>query len=162
MKKTIIDKKCIKSQLFISSYARMDFIATTHAGRSCSPILLIQNSGCDYKCSFNMRCRSLLHKLKQDQIWWLLYGIAGDPLLRGFDCTEVYGDAIRTFRIIYLIYHRCLLHWRVSLLSGFPLYYVLCWPLRIILIYLPCYRYNILSDAYINQICLSNSCTMVF
>ena len=32
-----------------------------------------------------------------------LYGVAGCPLFRGFQCMEVYGEAIGTFRIVRYI-----------------------------------------------------------
>ena len=41
-------------------------------------------------------------------------GIAGCPLLRGFECIEVYGDVIRTFRIVDIIS-------QVSAIEGCPL-----------------------------------------
>ena len=36
----------------------------------------------------------------RDQNKCPLYGIAGCPLLRGFECIEVYGNTIRTFSYI--------------------------------------------------------------
>ena len=48
-----------------------------------------------------MRGRLLLCRLKWDQNECPLYRIAGCPLLRGFECIEVYGDMIRTFRNVH-------------------------------------------------------------
>ena len=37
-----------------------------------------------------------------------LYGVAGCPLFRGFKSIEVYGQTIRTFRIVrYIVGVRC-------------------------------------------------------
>ena len=49
------------------------------------------------------RGRSLSRKLKRDKSKCPLYRIAGRPLLRGLECIEVYGDTIRTFRIVRYI-----------------------------------------------------------
>ena len=46
---------------------------------------------------------SLLRRLERDQNKCPLYEIAGCPLLRGFECIEVYGNTIRTFRIVRYI-----------------------------------------------------------
>ena len=50
-----------------------------------------------------MQGYSLLRRLKRDQSKCPLYGIEGCPLLRGFEYTEVYGNTIRTFRIITIL-----------------------------------------------------------
>ena len=50
-----------------------------------------------------MRGCSLLRRLERDQNKCPLYGIAGCPLLRGFEYIEVYGSTIRTFRIVRYI-----------------------------------------------------------
>ena len=67
---------------------------------------------------------SLLRRLKWDQSKCPVYGIAGCPLLRGFEYIEVYGNTIRIFRIIPWLYRRCLLLRGVCMLSGLPLYIV--------------------------------------
>ena len=44
---------------------------------------------------------SLLRRLNRTRILkCLLYGIVGCPLLRGFECIEVYGNIIQTFKIV--------------------------------------------------------------
>ena len=45
-----------------------------------------------------MRGHFLLRRLKWDRNQCPLYGIAGCPLLRDFECIEVYRDTVRKFR----------------------------------------------------------------
>ena len=69
-----------------------------------------------------MRGRLLMRRLKLDQNECPLYGIAGCPLLRGFECIEVYGDTIRTFRNVR--YNTSVCRWGVSIKRGSTVGYI--------------------------------------
>ena len=63
-----------------------------------------------------MRGYSLLYRLKRDQSKCPLYGIVRCPLLRGFEYIDVYGNIIRTFRIV--CYIAGVRRWGVSVKQG--------------------------------------------
>ena len=60
--------------------------------------------------------RLLLRRLKWDRNQCLFYVIAGCPLLRGFECIEVYGDTVRIFRNV--CYIASVRYWGVSIKWG--------------------------------------------
>ena len=59
------------------------------------------NGGCDLTVRYARLFT--IAQAEPDQNKCPLYGIVGCPQLRGFECIEVYGNTIRTFRIVRYI-----------------------------------------------------------